>query len=238
VIPVRDGALFIGDAIASALAQDPAPDEVIVIDDGSTDGTADVVRAVPGVRLARQADLGPAAARNHGVRLASGALLAFLDADDVWEPAKTALQTALLREESGLDAVVGHVQTTVDVGAGGGAPVRRDAGRPVLHLQLGAALVRRAAFDRIGPFDERLRMGEDVDWFLRAKERGLRMRFHREVVLRRLLHDRNLTGDRAATDLGLVRVLKRSVDRRRAAGADVALPGWDDELRGLDAGRG
>ena len=90
-------------------------------------------------------------------------------------------------------------------------------GDPVFFLHLGAMLVRRTAFDRVGAFEERpAGMGEDVDWFLRAKEIGLRMRFHREVVQVHRYHEANMTRDRGAADRDLVRALKRSSN---AAGA-------------------
>ena len=231
VIPVLDGERHISAAVESARLQDPAPREIIVVDDGSTDGTAAIVRALPGIRYAWQPTGGPGAARNHGARLATGELLAFLDADDAWAPGKTALQATLLREHPDVDLVVGHTQRVVEAGSASPAPV----GDPVFFLHLGAMLVRRTAFDRVGAFEERpAGMGEDVDWFLRAKEIGLRMRFHREVVQVHRYHEANMTRDRGAADRDLVRTFKRSVDRRRAQGAGATLAGWDEEMQWLD----
>src|SRR5438105_7826251 len=85
VIPVYNGAAFVGAAIDSALAQTSGIGECIVVDDGSQDSTADLVRAYgPPVRLYSQPRSGVAAARNQGVALATGDYVAFLDADDVW----------------------------------------------------------------------------------------------------------------------------------------------------------
>ena len=73
-----------------------------------------------------------------------------------------------------------------------------------------------------------------LNWFLRAKEIGVRMRFHREVVQLRRLHDANMTRDREAADRDLVRAFKRSVHRRRAQSAGTALAGWSEEMQWLD----
>ena len=100
VIPVYNGALFIQGALQSVLNHTAPPIEIIVVDDGSTDGTTDVVRlvnsAVP-IRYHRQDNQGPSVARNLGVSLASGDWIAFLDADDIWHPEKLAIQADLIQ---------------------------------------------------------------------------------------------------------------------------------------------
>lgn len=96
VIPVYNGADFVAAAISSALAQSYRPTEVIVVDDGSIDATAQIVGAYRDVHYICQANRGPSAARNTGIDAAHGEYIAFLDADDVWMPDKLAKQMALL----------------------------------------------------------------------------------------------------------------------------------------------
>src|SRR5438874_1191114 len=103
IIPAYNCAAYIGPAIASALSQRDVAVEVIVVDDGSTDETWHVLeRFGDAIRTLRQANAGPAAARNRGARSAAGAWLAFLDADDEWLPEKLARQLALVDERTGL----------------------------------------------------------------------------------------------------------------------------------------
>src|SRR5262245_48697084 len=104
IIPAYNAAPFIEQAVASALAQKGVDTEVIIVDDGSTDGTWEKLERF-GDRIwkVRQSNGGPAKARNHGARLATGDWLAFLDADDEWAPDKLAKQLALARD--GIDLV-------------------------------------------------------------------------------------------------------------------------------------
>lgn len=235
VIPAHNGERFIAQAVRSAQHQTPPPAEIIIVDDGSTDGTASVVKELPGVRYVHQAKGGPAAARNHGVRLARGRLLAFLDADDRWTEDKTAIQLELLGRDRATEIVIGHSQRVILTEWQGDEPVYRSVGEPVFYLHLGSALFRRPSFDRVGWFDERLLMGEDVDWYLRAKELGVRIRFHREVTQYYLKHDTNVTLQRDESNRALVRAFKGSLDRRRETAPDAPAPlgDWSEETQWL-----
>lgn len=167
-------------AIDTALAQTRRIDEIVVIDDGSSDGTGDALRARYGerIRYVWQANAGVSAARNHGMRIARGRYFALLDSDDEWLPEKTERQIALLEARPDLGMVLCDVQR-VDAN---GAPIdvlrRRDtiredgpALRWVIHnpaLAPASAILRREVFDDIGGFDERLRTAEDIDFHLRV----------------------------------------------------------------------
>jgi len=110
VIPVFNGEKFIQEALESVLAQNEPSVEILVVDDGSTDGTAAVAENFRGaIRLIRQPNRGVAAARNHGIQLAQAEVLAFLDADDLFTPDKFALQLPRLAENPGIDIVVGQL---------------------------------------------------------------------------------------------------------------------------------
>lgn len=204
VIPLFNAAPFVGEAVESVLAQGEAV-EIIVVDDGSADDGAAVAEA-SGARVIRQANRGAGAARNAGVAVAGGALLAFLDADDVWPAGRLgALRAALA---GGFDVAFGHA---VQFGEG------RTEGQPAAAVVPGGMLIHRAAFDRVGPFAEDLRVGEFIDWWARAKDAGLRETVIPDVVLRRRVHGGNLGVVKADARVDYTRALRAALQRRRAA---------------------
>lgn len=208
IIPAFNGAAMIADAIASVRAQD-IPCEVIVVDDGSSDSTAEVARPLAD-RLIRQPNRGIAAARNAGLAHAAGPYIAFIDVDDLWTDGKLALQLGMINSPDRPLAVTGYSVFRV-VRADGW----QDHPRPHLLLSLGASLLRREAFDRFGTFDESLECSEDLDWFLRLRDGGAPTHVHPEVVQWVRRHGANTTIGRDLRELQFIEVLKRSLDRRR-----------------------
>jgi glycosyltransferase involved in cell wall biosynthesis len=218
VMPVYNGERYLIEAVESVLAQSYRPLELILVDDGSTDGSADLARRFgTALRYEYQPNAGQSTARNRGIQLARGPLLAFLDDDDYWSTEKLALQVAALAKDPLLEAVFGHVRQFVspDVGPEAAARVRYHA--EVMPGQVpGAMLIRREAFDRVGPFDPQWRVGEFVHWYARATEAGLRTVLLPDIVLHRRLHDDNVGIKQRAQSVQYVRILKAALDRRRA----------------------
>jgi glycosyltransferase involved in cell wall biosynthesis len=181
VMPVFNGASTIGRSIESVLAQTRTDFELLVIDDGSTDDTAAVVAAFedPRIQLHCFANAGASASRNRGIRLARGALIAFLDADDWWAPEKLADQAAALAGAP--DAALAYsFSTCVDDDGNvlhqgshvvaSGSPYALLVTRNFLDSGSNP-LVRREALIEAGPFDESLVGGEDWDLWLRIGHR-------------------------------------------------------------------
>ncbi len=221
IVPVFNGERFLAAALDSILRQPHRPLEIIVVDDGSTDGTAAVARRYSAaLRYVHQENRGCAGALNRGLALAGGDLLAFLDADDLWTDDKLSIQLARLGADAELDIVAGRSQW---MRAGPDGAPQIHATRHAM-LSMGSALIRRRAFARIGGFDESFaRYGFDADWFFRAKEAGLTLEILPATTLYYRRHADNLTNDKAH-ELGFyARALKKSLDRRRA-GRDVAAP--------------
>jgi glycosyltransferase involved in cell wall biosynthesis len=220
VIPTFNCRTYLPAAIDSILAQTCADVEIIVVDDGSTDGTRDVLEAFGDrVRYVAQAQQGAGAARNTGVTLAGGEFLAFLDADDVFTPEKVAVQAQFLCASPHIHMVFGQTEEFVSVDLPGDVHRRLQA-RPGRHVAYfaGTMLIRRESFDVVGPFEAGWRVGEFVDWYLRALDAGLRAAVVPQVVLRRRLHGDN-TGIRERDARGdYARILKHALDRRRLAG--------------------
>lgn len=179
VIPAYNASGTVGAAIESVLAQTGAPSEVIVVDDGSSDGTADVAEAYGApVRVLRQGHVGlPGACRNAGIRAAQGEYIAFLDADDEWLPGKLALQCALLNREPAVALTCSNAMRHVVSRPEADAPYfplsqdYRYCGLAALirdnFVITSTVAVRRAAFLTAGPFHERVEGAEDYDLWLR-----------------------------------------------------------------------
>ncbi len=213
IIPVFNSEPFLAEAVESALAQSYHPVEVIVVDDGSTDGGAQVAQGYP-VRYFFQQHLGPGAARNLGIRQARGEFLSFLDADDVWMPEKTTAQMRMLADRPELDAVFGQVEQF----AGGeeASPKTRFIGTVMNGIHAGAMLIRSASFARVGLFATGWAIGEFVDWYARAVEAGFASAVLPEVVVRRRIHEGNLMRGERVDKTEYARILKTALDRRRS----------------------
>ncbi|MDR3466412.1 MAG: glycosyltransferase family A protein [Xanthobacteraceae bacterium] len=214
VIPVRNGAAFIGEAIDSVRAQTMVPRQVIVVDDGSTDATAAVVAGFPGVDYLAQPPLGVSAARNAGAGRASETFLAFLDADDLWLPDKIAAQLDLLASESGPDIASCRMRNFRRTGEGEIVYLTP----PTVVSLPGALLMRRDTFQRIGPFAADLTHGENLEWFSRAIDLGLRTLAAPRVLMLRRIHGANTSFDAEGSTRKYLKALQTITARRRDQG--------------------
>jgi glycosyltransferase involved in cell wall biosynthesis len=218
-IPVRDGEAYLAEAIESVLAQSRPCDQVVVVDNGSTDRSAEIAAGFgPPVEVVSEPQPGIGAARNAALRAASGAYLAFLDADDLWEAEKTALQLAAFEAEPRLQLVFGHVRQFVspDLPAeeAGGLQVPAQP-QPGQHMS--AMLARRSAIEAVGPWPEDVRVSDGLTFFLRARELGLEQAMLAETVTLRRVHGANHSIHNRDHRAEFARHLKRSLDRRRGA---------------------
>lgn len=215
VVPVFDGERYLAEALESVFAQTHPAAEVIVVDDGSTDGTAGVIRGFGDrVIAASQRNAGPAAARNAGIARATGEFVSFLDSDDLWRPDRLERAIARFRARPELDFCVCHAENFVS------SELTRTpvAEPPQPGYVAGGLVVRSAAFARLGPLDAARRHSDVVDWVLRARGAGAVDELLPDVLLRRRLHRGNLS-QRAAVGSHdeFLAVVKAHLDRRRAA---------------------
>jgi glycosyltransferase involved in cell wall biosynthesis len=225
IIPVFNGEKYLREAVDSIRRQRHPRLEIVVVDDGSADGSAALAEGLGSpVRLVRQPHRGLAAAHNRGVAAAAGDLIAFLDCDDVWTEEKLSVQLALLREHPGIDIVLGHTRRMWMAPSGEEGTPTRHVSEPVLALALGAALVRRPVLDAVGPFDETITHSDDWDWFMRAREAGVRLVVHPEVTVLYRRHGENMTNQVEASRLSFAKMLQKSIARRRAQGTPGSLP--------------
>jgi glycosyltransferase involved in cell wall biosynthesis len=191
VMSVRDGERYLEQAIRSMLAQSRPVDEIIVVDDGSRDGTIrELERFGDAIRVLRQSPRGIAAGLNRGIAASRGDLLAFLDADDLWTTDAVARRLARLDRDDRPDGVYGRVEQFLDPDLD---PQRfRFDPFPSVAPLLQALLIRRAAVDLVGPLDESFRTASNVDWLARAQEVGINLIAIPDMVGQRRIHGTNM----------------------------------------------
>jgi glycosyltransferase involved in cell wall biosynthesis len=216
IIPVYNAEPYLAEAIKSVLAQTYRPIEIIVVDDGSTDGSAHVAKRFDQVRYQFQPNRGAGAARNRGAGLAQGSFLAFLDADDLWVEDKLARQMMAFEADSNLDMVFGYVRQFHSPELDEEEKKQRKILSEVMPgHHVGTMLIRRDAFFRVGSFRTDLEVGEFIDWHARATEMGLRSQMLPDVVMKRRIHTNNMMQRERGSQTDYVRILKASLDRRR-----------------------
>jgi len=213
IMPVFNGARFIGTALASVLAQTTPPVEVILVDDGSTDDSADVLRtlvetnpsAVP-IRILSQENAGQSASRNNGAAIARGELIAFLDQDDRWYPE----HLAVLAEPFASQPELGWAYSEFDEIDESDYVVTRDflarhgrvLPRVTLHELIAqdimvlpsASVLRASAFAAVGGFDPQFRGYEDDDLFIRIFRLGWRSHFEPRALTYFRVHANSSSG--------------------------------------------
>jgi glycosyltransferase involved in cell wall biosynthesis len=218
-IPVRNGEAYLAEAIESVLGQNRPCDQLVVVDNGSTDRSAEIAAGFGSlIEVVSEPRPGIGAARNAALRAARGDYLAFLDADDIWEADKTALQLAAFEAEPRLQLVFGHVRQFVSPDlAGEDAEGLRVPADPQPGQYIGAMLARRAAIEAIGPWAEDVRVSDGLTFLLRVRELGLAQAMLAETVTLRRVHGANHSIQNRDERAEFALHLKRSLDRRRGA---------------------
>jgi hypothetical protein len=179
VIPVYNGGRFIAEALDSAMAQTTPPSQIIVINDGSTDNTRDVLIAYQNrVTVVDQANRGVAAARNLGLQIATGNFIAFLDADDVWHPRKLEMQLKEIRRHPEIQLLGTRTfdypcKMEPEISADAQIEeISRDRLLIRNYFTTSSVMIRREMVERLGGFDSSVPNVEDFDYWQRAAELG------------------------------------------------------------------
>jgi len=219
IIPVFNGEKYLAEAIQSVLGQSLAPLELLIVDDGSTDGSVEVAEGFGSqVRILRQNHLGSSAARNYGVERSQGEYLAFLDADDRWLPEKLEKQIKALEQDPGAQMAFVNILQFISPELSAEVKAKKLIPREILPgYSPIALLIRRRDFLCVGNFNPEIAIGEFMEWYLRAQETGLKSTLIPEVLVERRIHEAN-QGIRDKQFQGdYHRVLKFALDRRRKA---------------------
>lgn len=225
IIPFWNGARYLAEAIASVLDQGLDDIELILVDDGSDDESAQVAASfvttatslseAPRIRFYRKPHMGLAAARNFGVSVALSPLLLHLDHDDLLTPGSLSTRLNVFSTHPDLDIVTGMLSTFVSPEIPAEQAARYDvSGQPQQGGLPGASIVRAEFVEKVGPQDTRLPHSSDLDWMIRAREAGARSLVIPELVLRRRIHGRNLSLISSGAENRL-QILRAALKRRR-----------------------
>ncbi|MCA9795210.1 MAG: glycosyltransferase family 2 protein [Candidatus Eremiobacteraeota bacterium] len=213
VIPVFNGEAYLAEAIESVLGQTRLPDEILIVDDGSTDSSAIIAESYSIATVLRQANTGHLAARNLGIRSASGELVAMLDADDRALPTRLALQVAAFENQPELAVCYGQATHFWSPEHDPGAPLPYP--KP-LASPSNTLMARRRTFDQVGFFDVGWNHAGQAEWMLRVQEAGLPTLVLGQVLAERRLHPHSLSARGAAESREEhLRLVKLNLDRKR-----------------------
>ena len=219
IIPAYNRIATLARAIDSVLAQSHKVEEIIVVDDGSTDATSEVAKMYPEVLLLRQKNMGVSSARNNGVMMASSEWIAFLDSDDVWHPEKIARQIKFHKQSSSLKISYTDEQWVRD---GKMVTLPKKYQKPsqttfensldYCNIAPSSVLIEKKLFDKVGAFDEALEVCEDYDLWLRILLENSIGYLPEKLITKHGGHDDQLSMKHWGMDRFRVRALEKHLD--------------------------
>jgi glycosyltransferase involved in cell wall biosynthesis len=235
IVPVWNMARFLYDAVASI----PEVHEIIIVAAESDDDTVGVAHEIAAgrpevsvlVRSVAAAKKGPATARNIGLREATGDIIAFNDADDIWPRGRLALQLERLDREPPADVVAGFVTYFEELDRDTLAPTASSRVKTTFIHHVTSMVFRRSVFDRIGLFDETLMLGDDLDLFMRILEAEVPFVILNTPTLYYRRHgDSMMTREDPRKKSEVVRVVAMSLARRRKSGLVLDLRSFESYI--------
>lgn len=225
IIPLLNMRAFIQDALDSISRQEVQVQEIIVIDDGSSDGSFEFLQKKKNIHLLKGQGKGPGAARNMGLERSTGDVITFLDADDLWPKEKLKVQLERLESDPRVEMVSGQIVYFESLDSNQLAPLPDNKTKKIYFYQLGAGVYRREVFNQIGYFDESLTYGEDLDFFFRMQEEEVPFCFLPIEALYYRQHVSSMTYHTTQKEKhDFHHAIHKSVLRRRRAGNMKKLP--------------
>jgi glycosyltransferase involved in cell wall biosynthesis len=217
IMAVYNGEKYINEAILSLLNQTYPPTELIIIDDGSTDDTPNILRNFKNqFAIITQSNQGQPAAQNLGIQLAKGKYIGFLDSDDVYASHKISTQVEFLEQHPQIDMIYGYVKQFISpelpehIKQTKHCPQQAEPG----YIAIGG-LFKKECFEITGLFDTQWRVGYFIDWYMRAKEQQLKEHLINDIIAKRRIHDNNLGTYSKHYQHDYLRIVKAAMDRRQ-----------------------
>ncbi len=216
IIPVYNGERFLNESIDSILNQQYKDIEIIIVDDGSTDNSAEIAKSHEKVRYIYQTNQGPSVARNTGIKVSSGNFISFIDCDDIWYPKKLITQFEYLMNHPDVGFVFANRKMILEENIPKPPWYKEhlfENSCPVLCAS--ALLARKYVFDIVGGYNPDFRFGENAEWLTRAKDHRIKMFVLPETLIKQRLHDKNQTYHLNQMRSSILKALKGSIDRQR-----------------------
>lgn len=226
IIPTYNGEAFIGEALQSVFDQTRPVDEIIVVDDGSSDATIEIVNKYPGkIRLIEITHKGnPAFGRNIGLEIATGDFVTFLDQDDLWPQNKIEIQCEKMNLHESPDIIMGKTEIIYEHGVADKLKLKEIFHDNRIFL-LSVAMFRKSAFDKIGLFNSSLAsFGTDTDWFLRAREAELLFYLQKDTTLFWRRHLKNQLSELPTWRNAVIEIFKTAIQRNMKVGTNEFKP--------------
>lgn len=218
IVCVRNGERFLERCFRSIERQQVTPDDYVLVNGASTDGTLDVARRFPQWRIVEQTGRGIADAYNCGIAAATGELIAFLSHDDEWTEESLRVRRDYLLNHPELDFVLGRAISRLEAGHQPPPGFRLELLEREHAGAMETLLAWRRTFERVGPFDPHYSTAEDLDWMVRAKDLGLKSAIVPHLSLIRFVHDTNLSLNELGNNQNLLRMARASIRRKEGTG--------------------
>ena len=215
ILPFFNRIQYLQDSIESIFRQDFKDFEIIAVDDGSTDGSAQLVKKlnqIP-IRLISQTNQGASCARNAGVRAASGRFVTFLDSDDIWVPNKLSAQLVDIRNTSNDTLCFGHIQEFISPEFLNNK--NKFQTRLLPGLTLTTLLMLRENFLRIGELNPAFQLAEFIEWFERSKHKGFSTYMSNSIYAYRRIHQGNIGRAKSSNAKQYLHAIKSALNLRR-----------------------
>jgi glycosyltransferase involved in cell wall biosynthesis len=216
---VKNGELYLSEALDSVFQSVCIPDEILLIDGDSTDATVKIAKQYPRVNVIHQTCTGIANAYNQGIKASSGAFLTFLSHDDVWLAGKLERQLEAMLDDPTVMYGVTLLEHFVQAGIQPPPGFRPDLlNRPVPGFLMESLMARRSVFEQIGGFNPKYVVSEDSDWFMRARDADIKFGVVPEVLVRKRVHRESATNKpNPFVSRNLLSALRQSISRKRAS---------------------
>jgi glycosyltransferase involved in cell wall biosynthesis len=221
IMPVKNGENFIKETLLSLIENISQEDEIIIIDDGSTDNTVKIINNFSrkfkvSVLLVHGSNLLPSGARNKGLEIAHGEYISFIDHDDLWPKNRLNHHLNLLSNLSHTDVIQGRVKYFSTTPSKLDIFDFLDKDHTAFFWQLGSFTFKSNVFKKIGAFNPELKFGEDVDLYTKVLDGGYHIHKDEEIALHYRLHETNMTNDYSENNNRvLLKILSASIKRKK-----------------------